>query len=68
MVILQPCDWIESDSKFKYVVDIFGRTSGNEVSKVRLTGFQPYFYLKSTEHETASQIHTLLEQKSDKKI
>ena len=37
MVILQPCDWIESDSKFKYVVDIFGRTSGNEVSKVRLT-------------------------------
>lgn len=68
MVILQPCDWIESDSKFKYVVDIFGRTSGNEVSKVRLTGFQPYFYLKSTENETASQIHTLLEQKSDKKL
>ena len=68
MVILQPCDWIESDSKFKYVVDIFGRTSVNEVAKVRLTGFQPYFYLKSADGETASQIHTLLENESGKKL
>ena len=68
MVILQPCDWIESDSKFKYVVDIFGRTSGNEVAKVRLTGFQPYFYLKSEDGETASLIHTLLEKESGKKL
>jgi DNA polymerase elongation subunit (family B) len=68
MVILQPCDWIESDSKFKYVVDIFGRTSGNEVAKVRLTGFQPFFYLKSANGETASLIHTLLENESGKKL
>jgi len=68
MVILQPCDWIESDSKFRYVVDIFGRTSGNEVAKVRLTGFQPFFYLKSADGETASQIHQLLEQHSEKKL
>ena len=68
MVILQPCDWIESDSKFKYVVDIFGRTSVNEVAKVRLTGFQPYFYLKSADGETASLIHTLLENESGKKL
>jgi DNA polymerase elongation subunit (family B) len=68
MVILQPCDWIESDSKFKYVVDIFGRTSGNEVAKVRLTGFQPFFYLKSADGETASLIHTLLENESGKKL
>ena len=68
MVILQPCDWIESDSKFKYVVDIFGRTSVNEVAKVRLTGFQPYFYLKSADGETSSLIHTLLENESGKKL
>jgi DNA polymerase elongation subunit (family B) len=68
MVILQPCDWIENDSKFKYVVDIFGRTSGNEVAKVRLTGFQPFFYLKSGDGETVSQIHTLLEKESGKTL
>ena len=68
MVLLQPCDWIESDSNFKYVVDIFGRTSDNEVAKVRLTGFRPYFYLKSQDGESASQISALLEEKSGKRL
>lgn len=68
MVLLQPCDWIESDCNFKYVVDIFGRTSDNEVAKVRLTGFRPYFYLKACDGESASQISALLEEKSGKRL
>jgi DNA polymerase elongation subunit (family B) len=68
MVLLQPCDWIESDCNFKYVVDIFGRTSDNEVAKVRLTGFRPYFYLRACDGESASQISALLEEKSGKRL
>jgi DNA polymerase elongation subunit (family B) len=68
MVLIQPCDWIESDSNFKYVVDIFGRTSDNEVAKVRLTGFRPYFYLRSEEGETSSMIQALLEKHSEKRL
>ena len=61
MVILQPADWIEQDVKFKYVVDVFGRTDKNEVAQVRLTGFQPYFYLRAEDGETAGQIQSAIE-------
>jgi DNA polymerase elongation subunit (family B) len=48
MVTIQPCDWQETDINYgkKYVVDVFGRTLEDEVVKVRLTGFSPYFYIK----------------------
>ena len=67
MVFLQPCDWLESDSNFKYVVDLFGRTQDNEVAKVRLTGFRPYFYLKSSS-ESTEQLQTALERYSQKRM
>lgn len=53
---LQPCDWIESDSNYKYVVDVYGRTGSGDIARVRLTGFQPYFYLKAHENETIQDI------------
>ncbi len=68
MPILQPADWLEQDIKFKYVVDVFGRTDTGEVAQVRLTGFQPYFYLRMQEGETQSQIHSILEQASGKML
>lgn len=50
MVVFQPCDWQESDLNFKnYIVDVFGRTKDDDVIKVRLTGFCPYFYIKFDE-------------------
>ena len=49
MVILQPCDWQERDLNYKYVVDVFGRSKDDDVVKVRLTGFSPYFYIKYDE-------------------
>jgi DNA polymerase elongation subunit (family B) len=58
---LQPCDWLESDSKFKYVVDVFGRLDDDRVAKVRLTGFRPYFYLKSVDGETPQSIQSAIE-------
>lgn len=61
MVILQPADWIEYDLSFKYVVDVFGRTDKNEVAHVRLTGFQPYFYLRAEDGETFSQVQSAIE-------
>ena len=67
MVFLQPCDWLESDSKFKYVVDVFGRTDSGEVAKVRLTGFCPYFYLKSGD-ETKDQLVQAIEKVYCKRI
>lgn len=56
MVIIQPVDWIENDFKYKYVVDVFGRTDSGEVAQVRLTGFQPYFYIKYRNGETSDSI------------
>lgn len=61
MVILQPSDWNEKDDQFKYVVDVFGRTDKNEVAQVRLTGFQPYFYLRAADGETVGQVVSALE-------
>jgi DNA polymerase elongation subunit (family B) len=51
--ILQPCDWYEHDvydresNRQRYVVDAFGRTQTGGVACVRITGFQPYFYVQS---------------------
>ena len=44
---LQPCDWIETDVDFKYVVDVYGRTDEGDVARLRLTGFKPYLYLRA---------------------
>lgn len=52
-MILQPCDWYEHDlydretNTQQYVVDAFGRTEKNKVACIRITGFKPFFYVKS---------------------
>jgi DNA polymerase elongation subunit (family B) len=68
MVILQPCDWQESDVQFKYVVDVYGRTLEDDVVRVRLLGFSPYFYLRAEEGETSGSIHSAIETGSGKKL
>jgi len=55
-MILQPCDWIEHDHNFKYTIDAYGRTEAGDIARVRILGFRPYFYLRATKTETASQI------------
>jgi DNA polymerase elongation subunit (family B) len=67
-MFLQPADWVESDVKFKYVVDVFGRTDKNEVAQVRLTGFQPYFYLRAEAGETSGGIQSALETSTGKQL
>lgn len=57
---LQPCDWREYDHKFKYVVDIYGRTHEGDVARVRITDFKPYFYLRALPTETAAQISSAI--------
>jgi DNA polymerase elongation subunit (family B) len=57
---LQPCDWREYDHKFKYVVDIYGRTHEGDVARVRVTNFKPYFYLRALSTETAAQISSAI--------
>uniref|UniRef100_A0A6C0JKD1 DNA-directed DNA polymerase n=1 Tax=viral metagenome TaxID=1070528 RepID=A0A6C0JKD1_9ZZZZ len=57
---LQPCDWREYDHKFKYVVDIYGRTHEGDVARVRITDFKPYFYLRALPSETAAQISSAI--------
>ena len=59
-IYLQPCDWIEQDCNFKYVIDVFGRTQNGDVAKVRITGFEPYLYLRMREGETSSTIQNVL--------
>jgi DNA polymerase elongation subunit (family B) len=66
MIYFQPADWIEKDVKFKYIVDVFGRTDKNEVAQVRLMGFRPYFFLLMKDGETAEQVQTALEHQSGK--
>jgi len=57
---LQPCDWREYDHKFKYVVDVYGRTHEGDVARVRITDFKPYFYLRALPSETAAQISSAI--------
>lgn len=68
MPFLQPADWLEQDIQYKYVVDVFGRTDKGEVAQVRLTGFQPYFYLRMVDGETHGLIQSTLEQSSGKQL
>jgi len=68
MPIFQPADWLERDENFKYVVDVFGRTDKGEVAQVRLSGFQPYFYLRMADGETSSMVQSSLEEASGKQL
>jgi DNA polymerase elongation subunit (family B) len=64
-IYLQPCDWIEHDVAYKYVVDVFGRTHNGDVARLRVTGFQPYMYLKAHEGETPRMIESSITQAND---
>ncbi len=66
MVIVQPCDWQESTQNYKYVVDVFGRTKDDDVVKVRLTGFSPYFYIKYDESISKEKMISMLEEQATK--
>ena len=72
MVFFQPCDWIESDDKGKYIVDAYGRNEDGEIGRVRITGFCPYFYIQHKEGDTVPLIKAKLEKayndSSDKKL
>ena len=65
---LQPCDWIEHDVNFQYVVDVFGRTDEGDVARVRLMGFKPYFYLKAKPRDTRSSLVSYLATQSGKSL
>jgi len=64
---LQPCDWIERDVNYKYVVDVYGRTNDGDIARLRITGFQPYFYLRSGESESGTDVMTAIEKSTGKK-
>jgi len=59
-VHLQPCDWIEHDINYRYVVDVFGRTNNGDVARLRITEFEPYLYLRA-QSETVGEIQTAFE-------
>ncbi len=42
------------------MIDVFGRTQHGDVAKVRITGFEPYFYLKMCDGETSTTIQNIL--------
>lgn len=64
MVVIQPCDWQETDIGFKnYAVEVFGRTKEDDVVKVRLTDFCPYFYIKHDESYSVNGLIKKLEEK-----
>jgi DNA polymerase elongation subunit (family B) len=66
---LQPCDWIERDTaEYQYAIDVFGRTHQGDVAKLRITGFQPYLYVRMEKGETASSIENALQRASQKPI
>lgn len=63
----QPCDWVELDSNFKYVVDSFGRTDSGDIARVRITGFCPYFYVKASPNDTAKELRIKFQTEHSKK-
>lgn len=63
----QPCDWVELDSNFKYVVDAFGRTDSGDIARVRITGFCPYFYVKASSNDTAKELRIKFQTEHSKK-
>jgi len=67
-IYLQPCDWIEHDVAYNYAVDAFGRTHNGDVARLRITGFQPYMYLKAHDSETPKMIEASIAQASEKPI
>jgi len=69
MVTLQPCDWQESDHFGKqYVLDVFGRTKDDDVVKIRLNGFCPYFYIKFDNKYNNQSLIKKLEETANKNI
>ena len=60
MPILQPCDWLEQDIDRKYTVDVFGRLEDDQIAKVRLINFKPYFYLRSEDGETNTNVYSYI--------
>jgi len=51
-MLLQPADWLEvQGSDKKYAVDVFGRLADDRVAKLQITGFKPYFYIRSHDGE-----------------
>ena len=65
---MQPCDWIEHDVQFKYVVDVFGRTNEGDIGMLRITGFKPYLYLRAVDGETPGIIQTAITAASEKPL
>ena len=65
---LQPCDWIEHDVDFKYVVDVYGRTNDGDITRLRLTEFHPYLYLKAKQGDTPASIQNTLVNGSGKNL
>jgi len=55
--MLQPCDWYEHDVQGAYVVEVFGRTKAGAVACLRVTGFRPYFYVKSDTRPDTSMVY-----------
>ena len=59
-MFIQPCDWIEQDINYKYVVDVYGRTENGDIARLRITDFKPYFYIQALKTETASQLSSII--------
>lgn len=60
-MLLQPADWLEvQGSDKKYAVDVFGRLEDDRVAKLRIVGFQPYFYVRSKDDETREKFYSKL--------
>ena len=59
-MFIQPCDWIEQDINYKYVVDVYGRTENGDIARLRITDFKPYFYIQALKTETASQLSSMI--------
>lgn len=66
-MLLQPADWLEVQaSDKKYAVDVFGRLADDRVAKLRITGFQPYFYIRAKEGETRDVIYSKISSEMSK--
>jgi DNA polymerase elongation subunit (family B) len=58
-MLLQPADWLEvQGSDRRYAVDVFGRLADDRVAKLRITGFQPYFYVRSKDGESRDMFYS----------
>jgi len=55
--MLQPCDWYEHDVNGQYVVEVFGRTKAGAVACLRVTGFRPYFYVRSDKRPDTGAVY-----------